>query len=71
MMKASVWRGKRVGDQSKRSIFLKKGTEARGNKAAYETGMGSVGRSEAYGDSSRRKGQRRKLDHQEVAGMPG
>lgn len=24
MMKASVWRGKRVGDQSKRSIFLKK-----------------------------------------------
>ena len=57
--------------KAKEAFFLKKGTEARGNKAAYETGMGSVGRSEAYGDSSRRKGQRRKLDHQEVAGMPG
>ena len=55
MMKTSVWRAKRVV-KAKEAFFLKKGTEARGNKAAYETGMGSVGRSEAYGDSSRRKG---------------
>jgi len=54
MMKTSVWRGKRV--VKAKEAFKKKGTEARGNKAAYETGMGSVGRSEAYGDSSRRKG---------------
>ena len=42
--------------KAKEAFFFLKGTEARGNKAAYETGMGSVGRSEAYGDSSRRKG---------------
>lgn len=54
MMKTSVWRGKRVFKA--KEAFFKKGTEARGNKAAYETGLGSAGRSEASRDSSRRKG---------------
>lgn len=43
MMKASVWREKRVGDQSKRSIFLKKAQKQEGTRLLMKLGWGLLG----------------------------